>query len=103
MFSHRGTTPPATTPVPPMAAATPAPLAAVVESTLAAAEVGGLRELLEGLKLSDSLPAASAWCREQGVDTLAELREAEMELELVEALALKPGKAKILLKRLQDQ
>ena len=63
----------------------------------------GLRELLDGLSLSDLLPMASTWCKEQGLDSLDELREAEMEAELVDALGLKPGKAKILLKRLKEQ
>ena len=56
--------------------------------------------LLDGMP-EGTADAAAAWCEEQGVESLAELREAEMEGELIAALPLKPAKAKILRKRLR--
>ena len=62
-----------------------------------------MRELLEKLNLSDYVSAAFAWCAEQGLDSVSEIKEAEMEQDFVDALELKPGKAKILRKRFADQ
>ena len=41
-------------------------------------------------------------CDEQGYDSVAEVKEAQEEGALVEALHLKPGKAKLLLKRIGE-
>ena len=67
-----------------------------------AREVEGLAELLDGLKLSDKLDAARAWFAEQGIDTMAELKEAEMVGDLADAIKLKPAKKKLLMKRMSD-
>ena len=61
----------------------------------------GLRALLEGLGLSDKIGAAEAWLDEQGCDSLAELKEAEMEEDFAKALELKPVKKKLLLSRVE--
>lgn len=45
---------------------------------------------------------AAEWCEEKGVDSVEELKQAEMESEYVAALKLKEAKAKILLKRLAE-
>ena len=80
--------PPQVTPVPaPVADATP--------------QVAGLSALLDGLGLSDQLPAAAAWCEANGADSVAAIVEVEMVAEFVEALALKPVKAKQVVKRIE--
>ena len=61
-------------------------------------KVIGLRQVLVAAKLRDREAEAVAWFEEQGIDSIDELRKAEMEKDLVEALKLKPGKAKVLLK-----
>lgn len=65
-------------------------------------KVAGLDTLLEGLHLNEQLGAAEAWCREQGIDSVGELKEAEMEAELATAMQLKPAKQKLLLKRIAE-
>lgn len=62
--------------------------------------IDGLAELLAGCKLLEKLEAAVAWCEAKGVDSMEELKEVEMEKELVTALDLKEAKAKLVLKRL---
>ena len=42
-----------------------------------------------------------AWCEKQGYDSVAEIVETGEQGVLVEALQLKPGKAKLLLGRIQ--
>ena len=54
------------------------------------------------LNLAAHLPAATAWCAEQGVDSMCELKEVEMEEELVKHLRLKPATAKLMLKRIPE-
>ena len=61
----------------------------------------GLAALLDGLGLSDQLPAAAAWCEANGADSVAAIVEVEMVAEFVEALALKPVKAKQVVKRIE--
>ena len=66
-----------------------------------------LRGLIEGLKLgaaatAEAVRAASVWCEREGVDSAAELVEAEMEADFVAALKLKAAKQKILAKRLSE-
>jgi len=103
MFSSRSSTD-SSQPQPAQPSAS-VPLGAIQESSrnsLHATGINGLSELLDGLKLSESIATASAWCKEQGVDSVAELKEAEMEGQLVEALNLKPAKAKLLLKRIAE-
>ena len=56
---------------------------------------------MEGLGLSDKIGAAEAWLDEQGCDSLAELKEAEMEEDFAKALELKPVKKKLLLSRVE--
>ena len=63
-------------------------------------EVAGLAELLGGCGLQDKLAAATAWCVEQGADSVDAVREAEMQTEFVTALALKPIPHRQLLARL---
>ena len=77
-----------------------APAAAAPAPASAATALPKDMLLFEGMP-EGTAEAAAAWCDEQGVDSLAELREAEMEEELIAALPLKPAKAKILRKRLQ--
>ena len=60
--------------------------------------IAGLRAALAGAKLVEREADAIAWFESQGLDSIADLCEAEMENDLVVALKLKPGKAKILLK-----
>ena len=50
--------------------------------------MAGLAALLDGLGLSDQLPAAAAWCEANGADSVAAIVEVEMVAEFVEALAL---------------
>lgn len=50
--------------------------------------------------LAKALSLASAWCSEQGADSLEELKEVEAEADFVAALQLKPLKAKLLLSRM---
>ena len=45
---------------------------------------------------------ANGWCAEQGVDSLATLKEVGMEDQLVRALELKPAKAKQLRMRIAE-
>ena len=61
----------------------------------------GLLALLEGLGIPDKIGAAEAWFDEQGLDSLAELKEAEMEEDLAKAIELKPGKKKLFLSRIE--
>ena len=70
----------------------PPPLATLV--------VEGLEELLLSARLAEALPAAQAWCDEQGVDAIAMLLEVRMEAEFVDALGLKPAQKKLLQMRL---
>ena len=65
-------------------------------------QVDGLRELLEGLNLEEKLEQAQSWCGEQGIESVAELKEADMTGDLAGALHLKPAKKKLLLKRIAD-
>ena len=62
--------------------------------------IDGLRELLEGAKLTSAIPKAIAWCAEMGADSVSEIREAEAEEDFVNALELLPLKKALLLKRL---
>lgn len=62
-----------------------------------------MRIVLEGARLERLLATACTWCAEQGIDSLDDLCEAEMEEELVAALDLKSAKAKILRKRIQER
>lgn len=57
-------------------------------------------ELLEACNLQDKAAAGLAWCEEQGVDSLAMLKEVELEHAFADALELKPAKRVQLLKRL---
>lgn len=64
-----------------------------------------LHELVAGLRIGeeatrDVLCAAGAWCAAQGLDSVGELLEVGAADELVQALPLKPGKARLLSKRL---
>ena len=66
-----------------------------------------LRHLIESLRLgpeetTEALSAARAWCASEGFDDASEVREVGAESELVAALHLKPGKARLLRKRLDD-
>ena len=64
-------------------------------------QCAGLQELLDGCGLGGSYAAALAWCEKQGYDSVAEIVETGEQGVLVEALQLKPGKAKLLLGRIQ--
>jgi hypothetical protein len=64
--------------------------------------------LIEGLQMgpqetSRVMAAASAWCEEQGLSSLSEIGEVMVEHELTDALRLKPGRGRLLYKRLCDQ
>ena len=59
-----------------------------------------LMDLLRNAGLGDKVTAAETWCEEQGLDSLAEIKEVKEEEALVAALQLKPGKAKLLLGRI---
>ena len=87
------------TPPPPVqVAAPPAPAAAATAPVAdAAPQVAGLAALLDGLGLSDQLPAAAAWCEANGADSVAAIVDRTQRrriAEFVESLALKPVKAK---------
>ena len=93
-------------PPPAAAAASKAPKAPSITPSEDAAvtpmgddEVEGLRELLEGVKLTSAIPKAIAWCAEMGVDSVSEIREVEAEEGFVNALELLPLKKALLLKR----
>jgi len=64
--------------------------------------VEGLEVLLTGCRLTPHLPEAAAWFDEQGLDSVAEMRKVGMESAFVDALGLKPGKAKSLLLDIAD-
>ena len=64
--------------------------------------VAGLQSLMVDLNLADHLPAAIAWCTEQGVESVCELKEVGMEEEFVERLSLQPARAKLMLKRIAE-
>ena len=79
--------------------------AAPSQSSAAAGTVGSfgwLRALLEGCGLVAKLDSAITWCDGQDVDSLAMLKEIEMEDELVKELGLKPGKQKQLRMRIKN-
>ena len=59
-------------------------------------------KLMEDINLAAYLPAAIAWCDEQGVDSVSELKEVQMEEDLVNHLNIKPAKAKLMLKRITE-
>ena len=61
-----------------------------------------LRELLEGLDLSDHLSEAVDFCRECEIESISELKAAECEGALVDTLELKPAKTKLLLERIAE-
>lgn len=65
-----------------------------------ASEVAGLIDLLESCGLLDKLPEAIAWCYAHGADSIAEIKAVKMESNFVQALDLKPVKAKLMLTRL---
>ena len=48
------------------------------------------------------LEQASGWCLEQGVESIAELKEADMVGDMAKSLGLKPAKNKLLLKRVAE-
>jgi len=64
--------------------------------------IDGLSALLAAVNLSDSLDAAATWCKEQGLEAVTEIKEIKEEEAFVDALKLKPGKAKLLLKRISE-
>jgi len=84
------------------------PSAATLSGGASAAEdvacpVEGLREIMVGLSIGEHLAEASSWCTEVGLDSLAELKEAEMEADLVSYLVdLPDAKAKLMLKRIRE-
>ena len=57
-----------------------------------------VRQVLAASGLSALEATASAWFEAQGIDSIDELREAETETELADALQLKPSRRKIFLK-----
>ena len=68
----------------------------------ALSKVEGLAELLQSTRLSDKLDAALAWCDEQGFDAVEEIVKTQMGADFTTALQLKPGKAKLMLKELEE-
>ena len=79
---------------------------AIEQISQAGAENRPTSAITDLMLLLDDMPegtaeAAAVWCNDVGVESLAELREAEMEEELIAALPLKAAKAKILRKRLK--
>ena len=73
------------------------------ESSGSGSACAGLQELLDGCGLGGSYAAALAWCEKQGYDSVAEIVETGEQGVLVEALQLKPGKAKLLLGRIRPR
>ncbi len=51
-------------------------------------------------QLGGKVAAAQGWFEEKGLESIAELKEAEMEDEFVQALHLKKGRARILRTRI---
>jgi hypothetical protein len=72
------------------------------EDALSAKLLHQLKELLKGIHQLSSLGAATQWFEDQGLSSLAEVKEIKIEKDLVEALQLKPGKATLMLKRISD-
>ena len=69
--------------------------------------IEGLAELMTDLSITEHLAEATGWCVEVGLDSLAELREVEMEADLISFLEagdvhLKPAKATLMLKRIRE-
>jgi hypothetical protein len=65
-------------------------------------EVAGLRAVLKAAKLEKEYAKAVAWCDENGVDSIAFLKDAGMEDDLVEHLSPKKAQAKVLTKKLAE-
>ena len=64
--------------------------------------LSGLKQLLKGnTALESKISTAAAWCREQEIDSVATLIEAEMVEELIAELKLKKASATVLRKRLE--
>jgi len=57
--------------------------------------ITGLPELLSKCNIIDKLGAAVAWCEEQGLDDVQEIKLAKMEAQFVDALGLKEGKKRV--------
>ena len=80
----------------------PTPAAGV--EAAAGQEIRGLEALLKSINLHDQLRAATAWCVEQGADTVADLADEEVYAEqLATALKLPPIKATKLKKAIKAQ
>ena len=47
-------------------------------------------------------PGPCSHSEEQGIDSIAEIKEAELEEELARSMQLKPAKQKLLIKRLAE-
>jgi hypothetical protein len=62
--------------------------------------VEGLRQVLKAAKVATCEAAAVAWFDAQGLSSIDDLKEVEMENELVAAMQLKPGAHKLLLKKI---
>ena len=62
----------------------------------------GLSSFLRDCKLEGKSDTAIRWCREMGFDLIAEIHEAGMVDAFVAILMLKPGKATIVCKRLNE-
>ena len=53
------------------------------------------------VSIEEGVSCGIVWCSEQGLETLAEVKEADALGQLVHAMSLKPGKADLVLKRLK--
>jgi len=78
------------------------PEAATVTPSLPACQIDGLAELMGKCNLLAQLDLAISWCVEKGVDSIEELKYAEMEEDFVAGLDLKEAKSRVLAKRLKE-
>lgn len=63
--------------------------------------IAGLRAVLKAAKLSSKEAVAVAWFNSQGIESIADLKEAETEEDLVKAIGLSKSQANILRKKLK--
>ena len=64
--------------------------------------IAGLRAVLKAADLAKKEAMAVAWFNDQEISSIAELKEAETEGDLVKAMVLKKSKANILRKKLNE-
>ena len=73
-----------------------------IKGLAAKEKIAGLTELMHAVKMDAKLEDAEKWCEEMGAESVGEIGEADMIGEFIEALGLKPIKAKLLRQKLEE-